>query len=183
MNKKSILAIVFGVLLFVFAESTSIGANAAITGVVTGNVVSHVDTAQVSDLLQYVRGGRRGARGGARRSGGANVRRSGGANVRRNNNVNVRRNTNVKVHKNTNVNVRKNTNVNINRSRNVNVNIRHRGYGWRGARWGAIAFGVTMGTVIVVAASTPPLAPDPSLCWTWANSALTRGYWYYCAGP
>jgi hypothetical protein len=76
-----------------------------------------------------------------------------------------------------------NKNVNLNVNRNVNVNVRTRGYGWRGARWGAVAFGVTMGTVIVVAANTPPYSPDPSLCWTWNNAALTRGYWYYCSGP
>ncbi len=72
-------------------------------------------------------------------------------------------------------------NVNINR--NVNVTVKHRGYGWRGARWGAVVFGVTLGTAIVVAANTPPYPPDPSLCWTWSNAALTRGYWYYCTGP
>lgn len=72
-------------------------------------------------------------------------------------------------------------NVNINR--NVNVSVKHRGYGWRGARWGAVVFGVTLGTAIIVAANTPPYPPDPSLCWTWNNSALTSGYWYYCEGP
>ena len=68
------------------------------------------------------------------------------------------------------------------RNVNVNVNVRHRSHGWRGRRWGAVAFGVTMGAIIVVAANTPPLAPDPSLCWTWTNAALTSGYWYYCDG-
>jgi hypothetical protein len=72
-------------------------------------------------------------------------------------------------------------NVNINR--NVNVTVKHRGAGWRGARWGAVAFGVTMGAVITVAASTPPPPPHSSLCWTWTNSAKTTGYWYYCSGP
>jgi len=73
--------------------------------------------------------------------------------------------------------------VNINKNVNVNVKVKHRGNGWRGARWGAVVFGVTLGTAIVVAANTPPYPPDPSLCWTWSNSALTRGYWYYCDGP
>ncbi len=71
---------------------------------------------------------------------------------------------------------------NVNVNRNVNVRVVNRGYGWRGARWGAVVFGVTLGTAIVVAANTPPYPPDPSLCWTWSNSALTRGYWYYCDG-
>lgn len=95
--------------------------------------------------------------------------------------------TKVDNRKNTSVNVKnkKNTNVNINANRNtnVNVNVRTRGPGWRGARWGAVAFGVTMGAIIVVAANTPPPPPDPSLCWTWTNSARTQGYWYYCSGP
>ena len=62
------------------------------------------------------------------------------------------------------------------------VNVRHRHHGWRGRHWGAVVFGVTLGTAIIVAANTPPYPPDPSLCWTWSNSALTRGYWYYCDG-
>ncbi len=72
----------------------------------------------------------------------------------------------------------KNTNVNINR--NVNVVIRHHHHGWRGRYWGAVVYGVTLGAVIVVAANAPPPPPDSSLCWTWTNAALTRGYWYYC---
>jgi hypothetical protein len=55
--------------------------------------------------------------------------------------------------------------------------------GWRGARWGAVVAGVTLGTMVVVAANGAPVAPSPSLCWTWANAARTQGYWYYCSGP
>lgn len=122
--------------------------------------------------------------GGSARSRGARV---GSHDVNRNKNVN--RNTNINrntdVNRNTNINRNKNTNINVNRNRNVNVHVdvRTRPYGWRGARWGAVAFGVTMGAIIVVAANTPPPPPDPSLCWTWTNSALTEGYWYYCSGP
>jgi len=54
---------------------------------------------------------------------------------------------------------------------------------WRGARWGAVVAGVTLGTIIVVAANTPPPPPSPDLCWTWTNAARTHGYWYYCSGP
>jgi len=117
--------------------------------------------------------GRRG--GGSARGRGS--RPQGGHNRSRN----VNKNTNRKVNKNTNRKVNKNVNRNVNR--NVNVNVRTRGYGWRGARWGAVAFGVTMGAIIVVAANTPPYPPDPSLCWTWNNAGLTQGYWYYCDGP
>ncbi|MEQ1715280.1 MAG: hypothetical protein ABL907_04730 [Hyphomicrobium sp.] len=76
-----------------------------------------------------------------------------------------------------------NVNVDIDKKTNVNVSVRHHDHGWHGARWGAIAFGVTMGAIITVAANTPPYPPDPSLCWTWTNSAYTQGYWYYCSGP
>lgn len=74
-------------------------------------------------------------------------------------------------------------NVNVNVNRSANVTVKNRGYGWRGSRWGAVVFGVTLGTAIVVVANTPPPPPDPSLCWTWNNDALTEGYWYYCEGP
>jgi hypothetical protein len=125
-------------------------------------------TASMSpDYMQLA--GRRG--GGSARSRGS--RPQGGNNRSRN----VNKGTNRKVNKNTNRKVNKNVN------RNVNVNVRTRGYGWRGARWGAVAFGVTMGAIIVVAANYPPYPPDPSLCWTWGNAALTNGYWYYCDGP
>ncbi|MEM5584109.1 hypothetical protein WNZ15_16725 [Roseibium sp. AS2] len=90
------------------------------------------------------------------------------------NNKNVNRNVNNKT-VNRNVN---NTTVN----RNVNVNVVNRPRGWHGQYWGAAVFGVTLGTLIVVAANTPPPAPDPTLCWTWSNSAMTEGYWYYCTG-
>lgn len=54
---------------------------------------------------------------------------------------------------------------------------------WRGARWGAVVAGVTLGTIIVVAANAAPPPPSPDLCWTWTNAARTHGYWYYCSGP
>lgn len=53
---------------------------------------------------------------------------------------------------------------------------------WRGAFWGAVVAGVTLGTIVAVAANTPPPPPSPDLCWTWTNAARTRGYWYYCSG-
>jgi hypothetical protein len=69
---------------------------------------------------------------------------------------------------------------NVNARKVNNVRIVKRPGGWRGRHWGATVFGVTLGTIIIVAANTPPPLPDPSLCWTWTNSALTQGYWYYC---
>lgn len=100
-----------------------------------------------------------------------------------NRDIDVKKDHDVNVNKNTNVNVIKNVNVNS----NVNVDARRRVVivdrdpGWRGVHWGAVVFGVTLGTIIVVAASTPPPPPDPTLCWTWTNPELTEGYWYYCA--
>ena len=125
------------------------------------------------------RGGGHARSRGARPSPGNAVNRDANINRNRPGNANINRNTNV--NRNGNVNLNNNRNANININRNVNVTVRD--YGWRGARWGAVAFGVTMGTVIVVAANTPPPPPHPTLCWTWTNAALTKGYWYYCSGP
>jgi hypothetical protein len=48
----------------------------------------------------------------------------------------------------------------------------------RRAYYGTIIGGVALGTII--AATAIPAAPAPELCWYWANSAHTRGYWDYC---
>jgi hypothetical protein len=47
--------------------------------------------------------------------------------------------------------------------------------------WGRVVAGVTVGAIIV--ASTQPVAPSPDLCWFWADSSKTRGYWNYCVAP
>ena len=60
--------------------------------------------------------------------------------------------------------------------------IRRRAPNWRGRYWGRVAFGVTLGTIIVVAANAAPPPPDPKLCWTWSDDSRTKGYWYYCDG-
>ena len=47
--------------------------------------------------------------------------------------------------------------------------------------YGRVVAGVTLGTIIAVGAvGMAPAAPDPGLCWYWANSEGTRGYWDYC---
>lgn len=52
---------------------------------------------------------------------------------------------------------------------------------WAAQNWyGAVIAGVTLGSIIAVAANTPPYAPSTQLCWYWANSSRTRGYWDYC---
>jgi len=32
-------------------------------------------------------------------------------------------------------------------------------------------------------APTPPAAPAPNMCWFWADSTQTSGYWDYCRVP
>jgi len=188
MRKRVLLPVILGLLCFPLTGLHTEKARAAVSPL-AGETAGTADNAAVKDEgIQIARGGGRGGGGrGGGRGGGANRGGGGHKNVNRggNRNNNANRNTNRNRNTNTNRNRNTNTNRNVNRSvnRNVNVNVRHRGYGWRGARWGAVAFGVTMGTAIVVAANTPPYPPDPSLCWTWSNSALTRGYWYYCSGP
>lgn len=50
--------------------------------------------------------------------------------------------------------------------------------------WGRVVAGVTIGTVIVVAAAgAVPKAPSSTLCWFWTDDTQTRGYWDYCVPP
>jgi hypothetical protein len=44
--------------------------------------------------------------------------------------------------------------------------------------YGRVIAGVTLGTIIAVSAI--PAAPSSEVCWYWANSSKTRGYWDYC---
>ena len=51
---------------------------------------------------------------------------------------------------------------------------------WVGAPYyGAVVAGVTIGTL--VAATAPPPAPSPELCWFWSSPAQNQGYWDYCS--
>ena len=167
MQKRTILTVVIGIFLFAFSVNVSSKVHAAVASAVVKNGMGASET---REQLHYVRGGNR---GGRRSSRGGNSNRNVNRNRNSNRNVNRNRNTN------RNVNVNRNTNRNV----NVNVNVRRRGYGWRGTRWGFVAFGVTLGTTIIVVANTPPPPPHVTLCWTWSNAALTNGYWYYCSGP
>ncbi len=50
--------------------------------------------------------------------------------------------------------------------------------------WGSVVAGVTIGTIVTVAAvNAVPKAPSPELCWFWSDSSKTRGYWNYCVAP
>ena len=47
--------------------------------------------------------------------------------------------------------------------------------------YGRIVAGVALGTMIVAATvAVVPIAPDPDLCWYWADAAQIQGYWDYC---
>ena len=46
--------------------------------------------------------------------------------------------------------------------------------------FGRIVAGVTLGVVIVTAANAAPRRPESDLCWYWANTSRTKGYWDYC---
>ena len=159
---------------FLPADAEAIGAR---TGTERPTPTRVTETAPAPLRYAQRRGGAHGgARPAAKRPSGGPASAGGKSSNR---NVNTNRNIN----SNRNVNRNRDVNRNVNINRNVNVTVKHRGYGWRGVHWGAVAFGVTMGAIITVAANTPPPPPDPSLCWTWTNSARTTGYWYYCSGP
>lgn len=50
--------------------------------------------------------------------------------------------------------------------------------------WGRVVAGVTIGTIVTVAAvDSVPKAPSPELCWFWSDASKTRGYWNYCVAP
>ena len=44
--------------------------------------------------------------------------------------------------------------------------------------FGTVVAGVALGTIVTT--STVPAAPASNLCWYWADSSKTRGYWDYC---
>ena len=177
MFKTSCLAAVTGIVLFAISAAVPGKTFAATTDYTTGDA-NPSDPASVNiEQQRYAqkRGGGGGRSSGARRKPGASAGSRGARPSTR-----PSAGTKPGNRPGTKPGNRPGGNVNVNR--NVNVNVRHHHHGWRGARWGAVVFGVTLGTAIIVAANTPPYPPDPSLCWTWSNSALTRGYWYYCDG-
>ena len=172
MFKRSFLAAVIGIALFAISVAVPGNAIAATAGYTTDGA-NPSDPALVNTEHQRYAQKRGGGRGASRGRGGGRAS-SSNRGARPSNRPSNRPSAGPG---------RPGGGGNVNINRNVNVTVKHRGYGWRGARWGAVVFGVTLGTAIVVAANTPPYPPDPSLCWTWNNAALTSGYWYYCAGP
>jgi hypothetical protein len=187
MFKRSCLAVAIGIALLAVSAAVPIKAIAATAGYTTeGSNPSDTASAKVK-YQRFARGGRGGGRGG----GGARSRGSRPSSSNRGARPSSRPSGGRPSNRPSGGRPstgrppgagRPGGGGNVNINRNVNVSVKHRGYGWRGARWGAVVFGVTLGTAIIVAANTPPYPPDPSLCWTWNNAALTSGYWYYCEG-
>lgn len=138
--------------------------------VATSSVV--VDTADLATALQPLARQQKFKGGGG---GNKNANRGGGGNRNANRGNNNRNNN-----KNFNNNRNNNKNFNNNRNRNVNVRVNVRPVrGWvRRPYYGTIIGGVALGTII--AASVVPVAPASNLCWYWADSSQTRGYWDYC---
>jgi hypothetical protein len=89
-----------------------------------------------------------------------------------------------KVHVNKTVKVNKNVKINktvkVNKNVYVSKKVVVRPYKvWvRKPYYGTVIAGVALGTILAVNAIPP--APAPNLCWYWANTAHTRGYWDYC---
>jgi hypothetical protein len=172
MFKTSCLAAVTGIVLFAVSAAVPGKAFAATTDYATEDTNPSDPATVNTEHRQYAQ--KRGGGRGAKRKPGASSRSRGAR-------PSTRPSTGAKKRPGSSPSKKKpGRDVNVNR--NVNVNVRHHHHGWRGARWGAVVFGVTLGTAIVVAANTPPYPPDPSLCWSWNNAALTSGYWYYCDG-
>ena len=47
--------------------------------------------------------------------------------------------------------------------------------------YGRLIAGIAIGSLITAAvAGAAPTPPSPDLCWYWANSSKTKGYWDYC---
>jgi hypothetical protein len=47
--------------------------------------------------------------------------------------------------------------------------------------YGTIIAGVALGSIIgVTAYGLAPRAPNPDLCWYWADEIQSQGYWDYC---
>jgi len=148
-----------------------------------------------TDVSTARRGGFRSARG-ARIGRGATVSRRATvtrrATVGRSGNVSRRATVNRRttVGRGADVNVRKRNNVDVNRRTNVNVrrttvNVRRPVRVWAPRPYyGTIVGGVALGTIIAASATgVVPTAPGPNMCWFWADSSQTRGYWDYCQTP
>lgn len=170
MSKRSFLAMTFGVAILLISAVIPGKTFAAVVNLKTENADPLNPAMMQLEYQKFAQRGGRGGRGGASAGAGAGRRPSGG----RPGGPSARPGGGAG---------RRPGGARPGGNRNVNVNVRTRGRGWRGRYWGRVAFGVTLGTAIIVVANTPPYPPNPALCWTWANSVYTSGYWYYCDGP
>jgi len=47
--------------------------------------------------------------------------------------------------------------------------------------YGQFVGGIVLGTLLAASgAGIVPYAPQPNLCWYWADPYMIRGYWDYC---
>ena len=71
-----------------------------------------------------------------------------------------------------------------NYNNNWNKNWNNRAYvrGWnRRPYYGEFVGGVVLGSILAATgAGIVPYAPQPNLCWYWADPYMYRGYWDYC---
>lgn len=97
------------------------------------------------------------------------------------NNKNWSKNGNNNWNKNGNKNWSKNNN-NWNNNWNKNWNKRAYVRGWsHRSYYGEFFGGVVLGSILAATGvGIVPLAPQPNLCWYWADPYMYRGYWDYC---
>ncbi len=78
----------------------------------------------------------------------------------------------------------KNWSNNNHYNNNWNRNWNNRAYvrGWsRRPYYGEFFGGIVLGSILAAnGVGIVPYAPDPSLCWYWADPYMYRGYWDYC---
>jgi hypothetical protein len=122
---------------------------------------------------------RQSALAGAQGTGEVNDRASSGTAIILADNIHVKNN------KNWNKNANKNWNKNhYNWNNNWNKNWNNRAYvrGWsRRPHYGDFIGGIVLGTIIAsTGVGIVPYAPQPNLCWYWADPYMNRGYWDYC---
>ena len=113
-----------------------------------------------------------------------------------NNNNNLNKNNNWNKNKNFNNNNKNwSNNNNKNWNKNLNNNLVHYNNNWN-KNWNNQAYvrnwnhrnyygqfigGVVLGSIPAASgAGIVPYAPQPNLCWYWADPYMIRGYWDYC---
>jgi hypothetical protein len=72
------------------------------------------------------------------------------------------------------------SNYNNHWNKNWNKKAYVRNWGWR-PYYGQFVAGIVLGSLLTApGAGIVPYAPEPYLCWYWADPYMYRGYWDYC---